>query len=398
MLLKRTHLIPTAAAILCVAAPALAASSATAASTAASTAGGADARAAAFAAGVAHITGLAISPLLVLVLLGWVDFVRAGGFDAATLPLHANPWLLVPCTLVLAAALAKKCVSPAIPLPIRKTLDAGEYLEAKLSALVAAGVLLPSIIATMAAATGDPSGGAAQAAGVAASWATYLWLVPAALIVFLAVWITFHAIDGLVLLSPFAIIDTLLVSLRATVLVVLGLAFLASPLLALVLCAPIIVLSLLFAGWCVRLDLFAMCLALDILLARGDRADPARGPVRAFLAARGHGAPIRTMGHAEPCDGGMRFTYRPFFILPRRTLVIEAERGALVRGAVWSTMRDDARSRRLVHLPPRYNQHADRIAARFGVTPRDGTVRRAWSGLVRGFRAIFDGGEAPAGT
>ena len=389
-------LVPGIAA-LCVAMPAFAASMAPVA-TATAAANGAESRAAVFAAGVAHLTGLAISPLLVLVLLGWIDFARAGGLDAATLPIHANPWLLAPCTLVLAAALAKKCVSPAIPLPVRKTLDAGEYLEAKLSALVAAGVLLPSIIATMAAATGDPAAGGVQAAGLAAGWATYLWLVPAALVVFAAVWITFHAVDGLVLLSPFAIIDTLLVALRATVLVVLGLALLASPLLALALCAPVIVLSLLFAGWCVRLDLFAMCLALDILLARGERADPSRGPVRAFLAARGHGAPIRTMGHAEPCDGGMRFTYRPFFVLPRRTLVVEAGRGALVRGALWSTIRDDARARQLVHLPPRYNRHADRIAARFGVSPRDGTVRRAWSGIVRGFRAIFDAGEQAAGA
>jgi hypothetical protein len=94
----------------------------------------------------------------------------------------------------------------------------------------------------------------------------------------------------------------------------------------------------------------------------------------------------------------MRFTYRPFFVLPRRTLVVEAGRGALVRGALWSTIRDDARARQLVHLPPRYNRHADRIAARFGVSPRDGTVRRAWSGIVRGFRAIFDGGEQTAGA
>jgi len=374
MLLKRTHLIPTAAAILCVAAPALAASSATAASTAASTAGGADARAAAFAAGVAHITGLAISPLLVLVLLGWVDFVRAGGFDAATLPLHANPWLLVPCTLVLAAALAKKCVSPAIPLPIRKTLDAGEYLEAKLSALVAAGVLLPSIIATMAAATGDPGDGAAQAAGLATTWATYLWLVPAALIVFLAVWITFHAIDGLVLLSPFAIIDTLLVSLRATVLVVLGLAFLASPLLALVLCAPIIVLSLLFAGWCVRLDLFAMCLALDILLARGDRADPNHGTCRALR--RRHAVHLPPVLHPAAADA--RDRGRAGRAGARRDLVDHARRRALAAPRAPAAALQPARrpDRRTLRRDAARRHGAPRLERTRARVPRDLRRRR----------------------
>ena len=103
-------------------------------------------RAAAVAAGIAQLTGLAISPLLVLVAIGWTDFARAGGDSAAALPLHASPWLLIPCSTVLALVLAKKMATPAIPLPIRKALDAAEYLEAKLSALVAAGVLLPTII------------------------------------------------------------------------------------------------------------------------------------------------------------------------------------------------------------------------------------------------------------
>ena len=69
------------------------------------------------------------------------------------------------------------------------------------------------------------------------------------LVVFGAVWITFHAVDALIVLSPFALIDTLLVALRASVLAMLALSLLVSPILALLLCAPIILLSLLFAGW-----------------------------------------------------------------------------------------------------------------------------------------------------
>ncbi|MFM1868314.1 MAG: hypothetical protein RL591_1722, partial [Planctomycetota bacterium] len=105
-----------------------------------------ESRAVTVATGIAQITGLAISPLLVLVAIGWSDYATLGTSAAA--PLHANPWFLVPCSIVLALALLKKCASPAIPLPIRKLLDAGEYLEAKLAALIAAGVLLPTIIST----------------------------------------------------------------------------------------------------------------------------------------------------------------------------------------------------------------------------------------------------------
>ena len=364
-----------------------------------------ESRATTIAVGVAQITGLAISPLLVLVALGWTEFLNAGGFSATTLPIYANPWLLIPCSVVLALALAKKCVAPAIPLPIRKLFDAGEYLEAKVSALVAAGVLLPSIIATMAAAASVTSatGGdaSAQSAGITADWAVYLWMVPAVLVVFGAVWITFHAVDALIVLSPFALIDTLLVALRASVLAMLALSLLVSPILALLLCAPIILLSLLFAGWCVRLDMFALCVALDLLFARAKRSDPSRGPMRAFLATRGHGAPIRTMGHAQPDPAGIAFTYRPLFLLPRRTIHIAASQPTLVRGAIWSTIIEQppgvARTQRLLAFPPRYTPHAETIATRFRARLSEGVIRRAWHSVRSAIAAILAGSsESPA--
>lgn len=384
--IRPTFLIALAAAI----APLAIAAVAQAAQAVAAAPAATESRAAAVATGVAQVTGLAISPLLVLVTLGWTDFLRPGGMSAASLPLHANPWLLVPCSVVLAMALLKKCASPAIPLPVRKLLDAAEYLEAKLSALVAAGVLLPTIMATFAASSGG--GAPAQAAGLASEWAGYLWIAPATLIVFAAVWVTFHAIDALVVLSPFALLDMVLVGLRAAVLVLLVAALVVSPFLALVLCVPIIILSLLFAGWCVRLDLFALCIATDILFRRSRSAEPRTAPVRAFLAARGLGAPIRTMGHAVPSGDLVRFTYRPFFVLPKRTLELRNTRSSLVRGAIWPTIHAGDPRRRLLSLPPRYAAHASVIAARFGATEEDGAVLRAWNGLRSAFSAILGGG------
>jgi len=341
--------------------------------------------AAVIAAGVAKTTGLAISPLLVLVALGWYDFLRLGGFDAAqgTLPLHAHPWMLIPLSAVLVCVIGKKFASPAVPLPIRKMLDAAEYIEAKFSALVAAGLLLPTIVATMSAAAGSDAPTTVQAASILPASATYALVFALMLIVFLSVWISFHVIDALIVLSPFAIVDAALVALRGSILGVLALGFLVSPFVALALATPLIIASLFLAGWCVRLDLFALATATDILLRR--RGDASR-PARAFLAARGHGAPIRTMGHAVPSARGMRFSYRPFFVLPRRTLEIEASRPVLVRGTVWSTMRDDARGRALVAFPPRFNRVSADLAVAFGAIERDGFLRRGW----REMRAFFD--------
>lgn len=351
--------------------------------------------AAVISAGVAKTTGLAISPLLVLVALGWYDFLRAGGFDAApgALPLHANPWILIPFSVVLACVIAKKFASPAVPLPIRKVLDAAEYLEAKFSALVAAGLLLPTIVATMSAAAGSDSPAAVQTASLAPDWLTYTLIFVLMLIVFASVWISFHVIDALIVLSPFAIVDAALVALRGSILGVLALSFLISPIFAAILAVPLIIASLLFAGWCIRLDLFALATATDILFRR--RGEAYR-PARAFLAARGHGAPIRTMGHAIPSARGVRFSYRPCFFLPHRTLEIESTRPVLVRGTIWSTLRDDARNRALVSFPPRYNGVATDLATSFGAVERDGLIRRGWREMRAFFGSIFGRPAAPA--
>jgi hypothetical protein len=340
--------------------------------------------AAVIATGVATTTGLAISPLLVLVALGWYDFLQAGGFDAATdsLPLHAHPWLLIPLTSVLVLVLAKKFVSPVIPLPIRKVLDSAEYLEAKFSALVAAGILLPTIVGAMAAATGGDDASVVQTASLLPDSAVTIVLFVVMFLLFVSVWITFHVIDALIVLSPFAIVDTALVALRGSILAVLALALLVSPFFALALAIPLIVASIFFAGWCVRLDVFALTTAFDLLLAR--RGDAYR-PVRAFLAARSSGAPIRTMGHAVPSARGIRFTYRPWFVLPKRTIDLESSRPVLVCGAIWATLRDDARNRGVIALPPRYNRVAADVATAFGAVPRDGLIRRGW----RDFRAFL---------
>lgn len=351
-----------------------------------------ESRAVTFATGVAQLTGLAISPLLVLVALGWRDFLALGGSNAASLPLHANPWFLVPCTITLAAALLQRCTSPGMPLPIRKALDAGAYLEAKLAALVAAGVLLPTIASMMAAAasqtaTPDPM---VQSAGFLSGGLLTALVFIGAFAVYLSVWISFHVIDALIVLSPFAIIDAALLAVRASILAVLALALFVHPFLALLLALPIIVLSMLFAGWCVRLDLFALTVAGDLLFAR----KPAFARPRAFLARSDLGAPIRTMGHAEPMPSGVRFTYHPLFIFPKRVMEIPVASGEIVHGLVWPTLADSATQRSVIAFPPRFRTEVSQLATLFEARIREGKLRggvrrlrealAALAGMLRG--------------
>jgi hypothetical protein len=93
------------------------------------------------------------------------------------------------------------------------------------------------------------------------------------------------------------------------------------------------------------------------------------------------------MGHAEPDEEGVRFTYRPLFVLPRRTLVIPARSRELVHGAVWPTLADAALGRGIVSFPPRYRARAAELAGRFGAQLRDGRIRA-------GFRRLRESAQA----
>jgi hypothetical protein len=354
-----------------------------------------ESRAAVVAAGFAQITGLAISPLLVLCALGWYDFNALGGMNATTaLPLHANPWFLIPCSVVLLAVILKKIASPAIPMPIRKLLDASEYLEAKCSALVAAGVLLPTLITTMASIDGGATTASPQTAAFLGGSSSLIWLIPLALIAYFSVWITFHAIDALIVLSPFAVIDAMLVAVRGSFLAVLLIAFLISPLLAFALCLPLIICSFFIAGWCIRLDLFALCVATDLLFLRRPTQSIREAGARAFIAARGYGLPVRTMGFATPCAKGVRFRYRPLFVCPIRTIEMEATSAVLVHGTLWSTLRAGATSRGVVAFPPRYSRVTDELARMFNAPVREGLLRRSWRGVREGIASILGGPAA----
>jgi hypothetical protein len=203
-------------------------------------------------------------------------------------------------------------------------------------------------------------------------------------------------VDALIVLSPFSVVDIALAGARFAVLAIVALALLVSPFLALVLCLPIIVASLLFAGWCVRLDLFALTVATDILFRRSRSVD-LRAPMRGFLASRGLGAPIRTMGHLEAGERGLVFRYRPLFMLPKRSIELAPASRVLVRGAVWTTLHDGDLRKNLVALPPRYTAHSDAVCMRLRATSRDGMLRSGWRTLRDAITAILGESAEPTG-
>lgn len=348
--------------------------------------------------GVSSLTGVAVSPLLVLSVLGFVHWVKAAP-DAA-LPLHATPWFWgITATVAAISLLASLCSKAALPGPVAKAVDAARYLEQKAVTLIAAGAFIPTIVRTMQAAGLDPASpdpSEAAQAGVVGGLA--LGIV--ALVVFGVVRIVSLTIDALVVLSPFALVDFVLYAARlALVMVILG-AMAIHPLLGLLVSSVLILVCLLVAGWCVRLNVFASSCAWDLLTFRWRRVRADDGPVRAFAASGRHGPAVRTRGFVEPHEQGIRFRWRPWFVLPERSIVMPADRRVLIRGVVWSSVAlEDGRTRiDLVLLPPRYQPHHEAVGSRLGARPVDGLIRRGIKETIEFVRGIFrmtNGAAAP---
>ena len=81
-------------------------------------------------------------------------------------------------------------------------------------------------------------------------------MVPLAVVAFLMVWVCSHAINVLIILSPFSTLDALLKLMRTGLLVAVGLAYLIAPWLAAAFCLVIIAVAAWLAPAALRLAIF----------------------------------------------------------------------------------------------------------------------------------------------
>jgi hypothetical protein len=180
------------------------------------------------------ITGVAISPLLGVGAVGAYTWWNAPVEKRARLDWYAQPWFWIPALLLVALIGVKDILGTAAPTALKKPFDIAEIIENKISGLVAAGAFLPLIISVFP----ESAGGGTEAlqhsvfaaggfAAIDAGTIGNLLLTPLAIALFIVVWLASHAINILILLSPFTSLDTALKGLRIGMLgLVSGTAFL----------------------------------------------------------------------------------------------------------------------------------------------------------------------------
>jgi hypothetical protein len=342
------------------------------------------------------ITGVAISPLLGVSAVGCYQYYKAQTpEERAKLPWFASPLFWVPAFLLVAACFLKDTLGTAAGPALKKPFDIAETIEHKISGLVATGAFVPIMINLIheANATGGQPDLSFSAVGFAViqipHWLYDAMLTPIAMAVFFIVFLASNAVNILILLSPFPLVDTALKCFRTGLLASVVVSSWLNPWIGLLWAVVIILVSWLIAGWSFRLSHFGLVFLWDYFTFRKNRFVPHATENKLFLSRKLNQVPARTYGHlARAENGGHIFRYRPWLIFPARTLTLPAGKYEAGRGIFYSEIlrveNDSAKT--LILLPPRYLGHEETVVSIYNLHGvRNVGLRAAWAWLKNVF-------------
>lgn len=351
-----------------------------------------------------QVTGIAISPMLGVSAVGAYKWIQAKTpEEKAALPWFANPGFWALGILVVGTVAAKDAFGATLPPGWKKPLDILETIENKASGLVAAGAVIPSLVTLGSKLIMDSSGLAATVelpvTGLAmlpvatfeTSWLLSILMVPLSVAVFAVVWLSSHAINVLILLSPWGAIDAVLKGLRTSLLGLVTATAWIDPVVGATLSVVIILLAYLLAGWAFRLLTFGSVFCWDFFTIRRKRFQLLADGNKVFTGDRMADVPQRTYGRLyQSTDGALTLKFRPWLVLPERAVTVPREGLVVGRGVFYSeVLGHDAKTDKnhtVLLLPPRYLGHEELFARTYHIS---GTcevgLRRAWGWIREAF-------------
>jgi hypothetical protein len=331
---------------------------------------------------VSVITGVAISPLMGVSAVGvWKYFHAQTPEQRARLPWFAQPWFWMPAFVLVTACFLKDTLGLAAPRLLKKPLDVADALEHKISGLVATGAFVPLVAATFTSSEPESAlpGSTGFLAAIDLSWLGNGILVPVSMIAFFIVFLASNAINVLILLSPFAVVDAALKGFRLLILLTVAATAFANPWLGAAWALIVIAIAYCIAGWSFRLSHFGMVFVWDSVTLRRHRFVPKSPGNRVYLARQFSKVPARTYGTLlRDEQGSLVLKYRPWLVLPKRILVLPQGSYAVARGLFYSQIvRVDAQGlAAVVLLPPRYRGHEEELVSIYGLADvRDAGLR-----------------------
>ena len=285
---------------------------------------------------VATVTGVSVSPLVGVCVLGAWEHYRTPKPQRDKLPLYTRPVFWIPIAVLLILILIKDTVGGFAPL-VKKPLDAVEVLLVNKASLILAAfpVLFHQVARLMGAQSlsdalaplagsvhtvvyaAGPEGSALHTTGHVAL-GVFLLAVGSAIVV--VVWMVGHALDVLALVCPFPFLDLLLKGFRNAIFVALAVTAATDWKLGLAASLALILVSLALVGWAYRLLVFGVRFSWDllrVLITEWRRVPPPGKPILAFAARGVTSVPRRTYGKlSRDSEGALVFQCRRFGVGP----------------------------------------------------------------------------------
>ena len=352
------------------------------------------------ATAITTVTGMAISPLLGAGGYGAYQWMAAkkNKTPVESLPWYAQISFWLPALGLVGLVAAKDSLGAVVPPGFKKPLDVLETIENKASGLVAAGAVVPftmialsDMIATHVPAETHYTGLAMLHLGaIDFSWLLNILTVPFGIALFAVVWMASHAINVLILLSPWGAIDAALKGARTALLGLLTVTATMNPWISAAMSVVVIIVAYLVAGWAFRLTIFGSIFSWDFFTLRRKRFQVAPGDNKVFAGGNLPEVPVRTYGRLRKTESGLSFTYKPWLVLPEKTASVPAAGLVVGQGLFFSTMLNASNETQFL-LPPRYRGHEQALSETYGLGGvRPAGLRKAWSAT----KELFGGSAA----
>jgi hypothetical protein len=288
----------------------------------------------------------------------------------------------------------------AVPTALKKPLDVAEALENKVSGLVAAGAFVPIVASVFGSeAVQQALAENTMFASLGISGVLNVLLMPFAIIAFAVVWLAAHAINMLILISPFATVDAALKGFRTFLLSTVTVGGFVNETVGVIWSLIIILFSYCVAGWAFRLTVCGTQFIWDYLTFGRTRCRPDAAGNGMFLARKLDKAPIRTYGRlARNAAGELVFTYRPWLVLAPRALTLPKGNYAVGKGIFHGevVLLEGEEKTAMFTLPPRYNTHEDELARVYGWGTTEVGILAGFAAIGRFIRELCGFGGRPA--
>ncbi|MBI4905198.1 MAG: hypothetical protein HY820_16300 [Acidobacteria bacterium] len=349
-----------------------------------------------FAVAISTVTSTAVSPLLGVCVLGAYEYFHTPAEGRTKLPAYTKPWFWSPVIVLLLVIFFKDSVGSHMPL-LKKPLDAAEVLLVNKASLLLIG--FPVVFHEAARMMGLDSlaqifaslepvvyaqDGVLQKTG---EGGMALLLVIAGLVITTAVWLFSHAMDVLLLLNPFPMIDLLIKGVRAALFAVLAALTVFDPRIAAVLSGFLILISLLMVGWTFRLAVFGAIFSSDLMrtLLWGAFTEPLAGEtVSGFAARKWNGIPKRGLIKMRRDAGNLVVTYRPFLAGRKQECTLATSGFDVGRGLFYPLLVEKGSNKTVIWFLPRYRKQEDQMARVLGAGgPHDLRLGRGWRAFVQ---------------